>query len=307
MPIHPQAQAVIDGNGWGALDPATVGVDALRQAMNTRLIELAGIGPELESVADGIIDSGPAPIPVRINRPVATDLPLPLFIYFHSGGYCVYDIDTADAQCRRIALEAHCVVMSVGYRLAPEAKFPAAVDDAWAALQWAASLPEALGADPARIAIGGESCGGTLATVCALRARDGGGPTLRLVVLSCALLEIGPPDPLAQTSLAEWMRDQDLNKADDAFDFRASPLRHPDLGRLPPHLILTGEFDGLRGQCAAYAAKLDAAGSPVSFHEFPGMIHNFTGMGAAIDDAARGIALISAGLRSAFDDRPVIA
>ncbi|MEQ8249522.1 MAG: alpha/beta hydrolase [Alphaproteobacteria bacterium] len=302
MPIHPQAQAVIDGNGWSTLDPAVVGVDTLRQAMNTRLIELAGVGPALHAVTDDLIDSGTGQIPVRIYQPVAPDTPLPVFIYFHSGGYCVYDIDTADAQCRTIALETRCIVLSVGYRLAPEAKFPAAVDDAWAALQWAASSPAALNADPARIAIGGESCGGTLATVCALLARDGNGPALRLVVLSCALLEMGRRDPLAPPSLAGWMRDQYLGDPNDADDFRASPLRHPDLGRLPPHLILTGEFDGLRGQCAAYAAKLDAAGTTVTFKEFPGMIHNFTGMGAALDDAAHGISMISAGLRSALGD-----
>ncbi len=307
MPIHPQAQAVIDGNVWTTLDPDKVGIDELRRIMNSRLVDLAGVGPELHAVTEITIRSQGAKIPVRIYQPAVLHAPLPIFVYFHSGGYCVYDIDTADAQCRRIAKEANCIVASVGYRLAPEAKFPAAVEDAWAALNWVASGPAGLNVDTGAIAVGGESCGGTLATVCALLAREAGGPGLRLVVLSCALLEMGTAEPGAAKTLASWMRDQYLGSASDAHDFRASPLRHPDLAGLPPHLIVTGEFDGLRDQCAAYAARLRAAETPAAFHEFPGMIHNFTGMAAAIDDTAPAITLISGALSQSFRVGPVIA
>ncbi len=304
MTIHPQAQAVVDGNTWGHLDPDTVGIAALREAMNTRLIELAGRGPDLAAVNDVSIKTDDVRIPVRIYKPRNSDAAPPVYVYFHSGGYCVYDIDTADAQCRVMARDADCVVVSVGYRLAPEAPFPAAAEDAWAALRWIVEEAGSIGIDADRVAVGGESCGGTLATVCALRARDAGHPTLRQVVLSCALLEMGAPRPGETRTLATWMRDQYLTTPGAEDDFRASPLRHPDLGHLPPHLLLTGEHDGLREQAYQYAERLKQAGTMAELHDFPGMIHNFTGMRAALDDAQHGLDLIARTLRSAFSVTP---
>ena len=153
MPPHPQAQAVIGKSTWTDLDPGKVGIDELRRIMNAHLIELAGSGPVLPKVFDVTIAAPSAPIPVRVYRPVLGRERLPVFIYFHSGGYSVYDIDTADAQCRTIAKTANCIVVSVGYRLAPEAPFPAAVDDAWAAVQWVATDPDVLCADVRRLAV----------------------------------------------------------------------------------------------------------------------------------------------------------
>ena len=304
MPLHPQAQAVVEGNTWNSVDPDEIGIDALRATMNARLIELAGTGPEVAMVADFAIDSGTAKIPMRVYRPRPSGIPLPAFVYFHSGGYCVYDIDTADAQCRVIANQADCVVVSVGYRLAPEARFPAAVDDAWAALRWVASHSQDIGIDGRTLAVGGESCGGTLATVCALLARDAGKPVLRAAVLSCALLMMGPARVGEMKTLATWMRDQYLRKAEDAVDWRASPMRRPDLVGLPPHLLITGEFDGLREQAYAYAEGLNEAGNRTEIADFPGMIHNFTGMRAALDDADAGLALTARFLREAFAESP---
>jgi len=304
MTMHPQARAVVEGNDWTGVDPDTIGIARLRTMMNARLVELAGAGPALEIVRDLSIDSGGAAIPIRLYRPRPMGTPLPAYVYFHSGGYCVYDIDTADAQCRAIAQAADCAVVSVGYRLAPEAPFPAAVDDAWAAVCWVATGPKDIDVDPTRIAVGGESCGGTLATVCTMLARQRGAPALCGAVLSCALLEIGAANEGETRTLATWMRDRYIATPGAERDYRASPLRHPDLSGLPPHLLITGEYDGLRDQAYRYAARLKEAGTACDLHDFPGMIHNFTGMRAALDDAQRGLDLVAEALNTYFSAVP---
>ena len=304
MTLHPQAQAVLDGMASrGTLDPAALSPQAVRQAMDAQLMALRAPAPEVGKVEDRHIDGPGGPLPVRIYWPVGEAPPnrLPIYLYFHSGGYVVYDIETADPQCRIMANAAPCIVISVGYRLAPEARFPAPVEDCFAAVRWAAANADSLGGDAARLAVGGESCGGTMASVVSILARDAGGPAIRQVVMCGPLTELKePPQDTDIGKIAAWFRNLYIRSPEDALDFRASPQLADDVSGLPPTLIVTAEYDGLLAQGEAYAEKLRLAGVSVEYACFEGMIHNFTGMGGAIDAAQDGLDLIAARLQEAF-------
>ena len=303
MPIDPQSQRVLDQDpGFGDdFDPAKTTVQAVRRTLDERQRALAGTGPQVARVEDRDIPGPAGPIPVRIYWPVEAATPTGIYVYLHSGGYIAYGIETADPGCRVIANAAGCIVVSVAYRLAPEAKFPAAVDDCFAAVQWSAAAGTELGAAKARLAVGGESCGGAMASVVSMLARDAGGPALAQVVMCCPLTHLWePPQDTGMGRLAGWFRGLYLRSDEDEFDFRASPQHATDVGRLPPTLIVTGEYDPLRPQGEAYAAKLRAARTGVEYAEFAGMIHNFTGMGGAIDKAGDGLARVAGTLRRAF-------
>ncbi len=304
MPLHPQAQAVLDDLGSRRqIDPAAMSPQAVREVMDAQLMALRAPAPEIGKVEDRHIDGPGGPLPLRIYWPQADAGPdgLPIYLYFHSGGYVVYNIDTADPQCRILAGAANCIVISVDYRLAPEARFPAPVEDCFAAVQWAAQHAASIGGDAGRLAVGGESCGGTMASVVSILARDAGGPAIRRVVMCCPLTELKePPQDTEIGKIAAWFRNLYIRTPEDALDFRASPQLAVDVGGLPPTLILTAEYDGLRSQGETYAEKLRLAGVSVDYVCFEGMIHNFTGMGGAIDAAQDGLDLIATRLREAF-------
>ena len=303
MAIDPQAQRVLDQDpGFGDdFDPAATTPQAVRRLLDERQRALAGAGPQVARVEDRNIPGPGGLIPVRIYWPAATSRTPGIYVYLHSGGYVAYNLDTADPGCRVIANAVPCVVVSVGYRLAPEAKFPAAVEDCFAAVEWAAAAAAGLGADTNRIAVGGESCGGAMASVVSILARDAGGPPLVQVVMCCPLTHIWePPQETGGGRLAAWFRRLYLRSDEDEFDFRASPQHAADVTGLPPTLMVTGEFDPLKPQGEAYAAKLRAAGVVVDYAEFSGMIHNFTGMGGAIDMAGEGLDRVATALRGAF-------
>ena len=294
---------MVDGLGRrGSLDATTMTPQSVREIMDAQLMALRAPAPEVGRVEDRRIDGPGGPLPVRIYWPAGAGNPeLPIYLYFHSGGYVVHNIETADPQCRIIANAVNCIVISVGYRLAPEAKFPAPVDDCYAATQWAAQNAAGIGGDSRRLAVGGESCGATMASAVSILARDAGGPALRQVVMCCPLTELKePPQDTEIGRIAAWFRHLYIRSDEDALDFRASPQLANDVGGLPPTLILTAEFDGLRPQGEAYAEKLRAAGVAVDCACFDGMIHNFTGMGGALDAAQDGLDHIAATLRRAF-------
>lgn len=304
MPLHPQAQAVIDGMGSRRqINPATMSPQAAREVMDAQLMALRAPAPEVGKVEDRRIDTPGGPLPIRIYWPLGDATPggLPIYLYLHSGGYVAYNIETADPQCRILANAANCIVISVGYRLAPEARFPAPVEDCFAATQWAARHAAAIGGDAERLAIGGESCGGTMASVVSILARDAGGPAIRCVVMCCPLTDLKePPLDSEMGEIAAWFRNLYIRAPEDALDFRASPQLADDVGGLPPTLVLTAEYDGLLAQGEAYAEKLRQAGVSVDYACFEGMIHNFTGMGGALDTAQEGLDLIAGRLRKAF-------
>lgn len=253
--------------------------------------------------------AGPA-IPARLYRPRQGGAPLPLLVYFHGGGWVIGDLETHDVVCREIANRAGIGVLSIDYRLAPEHKFPAAVEDAFAATRWAAKEAPSLGFDPARLAVGGDSAGGNLAAVVSLLAREQGGPPIAFQLLIYPATDLGMAHPshqrwaegyLLTRPTMEWFRAHYLtDPAREIADWRVSPLRAPDLRGLPPAFVLTAEYDPLVDEGEDYAARLAAAGVPVATHRVPGMIHGFLTMGRAIPAANEALGLIAERLRAAL-------
>ena len=266
--------------------------------------------PQIGAVRD-LLAEGAQAIPLRVYRPagVADSRRLPVLVYFHGGGWVIGDLETHDVMCRQLTAEAGVSVISVDYRLAPEHKFPAAVDDAWAATRWIAAHAAELGVDADRLAVGGDSAGGNLAAVVALLARDAGGPRIALQILlypvtdlereSQSYADLADGYMLTRDSM-RWFRAQYLAKEQDAADWRVSPLRAPSLVGLPPALVVTAGYDPLRDEGEAYARRLREAGVSVDAVSFGGMIHGFVPMGRLIDTAFRGVSLITGSLRQAL-------
>jgi len=309
MPLDPDAQTLLD-MVRAANRPAfeTVG------AAEARLLYMAGrrvLAPEPMPVAETLDMTMPGPggpIPLRLYRPSADDR-LPVLVFFHGGGWVVGDIETHDTVCRHLANRAECAVISVDYRLAPEHKFPAAVEDSYAAALWVADNAAALGVDPARLAVGGDSAGGNLAAAVSLMARDAGAPRI------CYQLLIYPATDAAMRhdsiarfaegyvltrSTMRWFYEQYLRSPDDAADWRVSPLVAPDLAGLPPALVLTAGYDPLCDEGDAYAASLAAAGVPVEHRRFAGQIHGFATNGKIIRAAESALDAAAAALKQAW-------
>jgi acetyl esterase len=247
-------------------------------------------------------------LPLRVYRPAGTR-PLPALLYFFGGGWVLGTIDTADGVSRRLANSSGALVAVVGYRLAPEHPFPCAVDDCYAALRWMAGHADEIGADPARLAVGGDSAGGNLAAAVALLAQRGG-PRL-----AGQLLVYPNTDQLAddesmraaadrflfnQHSVA-WYRQHYLTRPEDAASPLASPLRAPSLAGLPPALVITAEYDPLRDQGEAYARRLADEGVPVELSRYPGMVHGFFTMAGTVGASRTAIAQAAATLRAWFE------
>jgi acetyl esterase len=267
--------------------------------------------PEIGSVRNLTAEGPHGLIPLRVYRPagVPDGTRLPAHVYFHGGGWVIGDVNTHDVLCRQLTAASGASVISVDYRLAPEHKFPAAADDAWAATTWVVAHANELGLDASRLAVGGDSAGGNLAAVVALMARDAGGPAIRLQVLIYPVTDI-MRETRSYGDFAEgymltrdsmhWFFAQYLMSSDDARDWRASPLRAPSLANLPPALIVTAGFDPLRDEGEIYAGRLRDAGNMVDYVCYGGMVHGFLGMGKLIDTAGRAIAHIGESLRQAF-------
>ena len=253
--------------------------------------------PELKSVAPLAIPSPSGSIPARIYTPLklrnAGGL-APGLVFFHGGGWVIGDLDTHDVVCRKLADEGELIVISVDYRLAPEHKFPAAVDDAIAATAWIAGHAQELGIDASRLVVGGDSAGGNLAAVVAIAARDGNGPAISGQVLIYPATDFAMTHPshrepetslLLTHSVIKWFRDHYLNGATDAHDWRASPARVATLVGLPPAYVLTAGADPLRDEGDQYARRLKEAGVAVTYKHFPGQFHGFFTMGKLLQQA----------------------
>ena len=209
-------------------------------------------------------------------------------IYFHGGGFVIGDLDTHDALCRALAHESDAVVIAIDYRRAPENKFPAAVEDAHAATLWIARHTAQLGIDAGRLAIGGDSAGGTLATVIAMRCRDTNGPALAAQVLLYPVLDVISFETGSYLEFAEnyqltrkamqWFAAHYLASPEDGLNPEASPFLAKNLAGLPPALVVTAEFDPLRDEGEQYAERMQAAGVKVTAIRYPGMIHGFAAM-----------------------------
>jgi acetyl esterase len=245
----------------------------------------------LESVVNRSIALPHGDVRVRIYHP-HTRRHLPMLVFFHGGGFVLGSLDSHDSLARMLALGADCIVVSVDYRLAPEHRFPTAVEDCFAALCWAHEHAVELGAVGEKIIVGGDSAGGNLATVAALRARDEGGPVLAGQLLVYPVTQLRAP--LAGSMLTNgegyflraidmtWFEDMYLGATGAEGHAHASPLSAPDLTQLPPALVLTAEFDPLLDQGIAYARRLGEARVQVDHRHYAGAIHGFFGMPTAI-------------------------
>jgi acetyl esterase len=308
MPLDPQARAVLDTLDTGAVpDLSSVPPELMRQGFAALLRE--SDEPEPVAKVEDTVFPGPAgAIPVRVYRPETVGT-LPLLVYFHGGGFVICDLETHDGVCRQLANRARCVVVSVDYRLAPEARFPAGLEDCYAATRYAADHAAELGVDPDRIAVAGDSAGGNLATVVSLMARARGGPSLRHQLLvypvtnhdfDTSSYHENAEGYLLTRAMMQWFWGHYLEEPGLGDNPWASPLREPDLAGLPPATVLTAEYDPLRDEGEAYAARLREAGVPTTLTRYDGMIHGFFGMTAAIDKAREAMEEAAAALRGAL-------
>ena len=306
MPLDPQAQEVLDLTAALGLPPNHTLTP--EEARANQLARPRAAGPELAKVEDRAIPGSGAQIPLRIYTPEGTG-PFPVLSWFHGGGWVLGNLDTSDATARYLAVEAGCVVVSVDYRLAPEAKFPVPFDDCYAATEWIAQNAAAINADPNKIAVGGDSAGGNLAAAVALKARDRRGPSLALQLLvypvtardfSTGSYRQNADGYLLTTDAMKWFWDHYLANEADAANPYATPMAAKDLSGLPPALVITAEFDPLRDEGEAYAQRLKAAGVATTSSRYDGMIHGFFGMPAVIDKGKQAISEASSALRAAF-------
>ena len=262
--------------------------------------------PEVTEIRRLAAEGPHGEIPMRYYRHGPAGEARPALVYFHGGGWVIGSLDSHDVVCRRIAAASGAIVVSVDYRMGPEHKFPAAVDDAIASTAWVAAHAASLGIDARRIAVGGDSAGGNLATVAAIEARDNHGPDIAAQVL------IYPATDFSMTQeshrlfaegyflsrpLMEYFQRHYLTEADKQ-DWRASPLLMEDLSRLPPALIITAGFDPLRDEGEDYARRLIEAGVLTAIRRYPGEIHGFITMGRLIPQALEAVKDIAAFLRA---------
>jgi acetyl esterase len=286
--LHPEARALLemmDAQGAPPLDSQDP-VEA-RGARTEGMKMLGGEPDALERVENLSVPGPGGDVPVRVYATEHGGL-RPALVYFHGGGFVFGDLDTHDAVCRALAKESGAVVISVDYRLAPEHKFPAGVEDSYAVTLWVAANAERLGIDAGCIGVGGDSAGGNLATVVAMRCRDAGGPALASQVLIYPVTDVSSFETGSHRELGdgyfltrgamEWFTHHYLESADLARHPEVSPLLAPDLSGLPPALVITAEFDPLRDEGEAYAKRLQQAGVPVTVTRYPGMIHGFVSM-----------------------------
>src|SRR5215831_6728271 len=286
MALDPQAQRILDAMAALNLPPTEqMTPTEARESMRART---AALGPveDVARIDDHRVSVDTGEIAVRCYTPAGRG-PLPAYVYFHGGGWVIGDIETHDGICRSLANASGCVVASVDYRLAPEHKYPVAVEDAFAATRWVAREAARLGVDGGRIAVGGDSAGGNLAAAVALMARDGDGPPLALQVLVYPVTHHSFDTPsyrehaegyLLTRSAMRWFWNHYLPRQEDGLEPLASPLLSRSLHGLPPALVITAEYDPLRDEGEAYAARLREAGVPVTVTRYPGMIHGFLRM-----------------------------
>jgi acetyl esterase len=308
--LHPQIQKVLETMATLDLRP----IEAMNPVEARAQMEATAASRKAETLPVARVENrtipGPAgPIPVRIYWPNAAGT-RPAIAYYHGGGHVIGSLDTHDLVARNLCGGAEAVVVSVDYRMGPEHRFPAAVEDSMAALDWAHANAASLGADPDRLGVHGDSAGANLAAVVAIIARDKGGPRLRLQSLVYPVADFRMDSESYKTyatgcgiltaDAMKWFRGHYLRTLDDAEDWRASPLLAPDLAGVAPAIVIAAECDVLHDEGLAYAERLKEAGVPVERHEYAGMIHAFFGMMPAVDDAMNAQRAVWAAFKKAF-------
>ena len=301
MALHPEAQAFLDhGREAGIPSIAQLDPEQAREQARTA-IDLIGPGPDVET-NEFEIQAAAGPVLARRYEPEGA---LGTVVFLHGGGFVICDLDTHDAMCRLLALESGCRVISVAYRLAPEHRFPAGVEDCWDALRWAG---EHYAGTP--LIVAGDSAGGNLAAVCAVRARDRGGPNLALQVLVYPTVdhEFRPSyaergsgtDVFLTTEEMTWFIDHYVPDRADRDNPEVSPIRTPSLAGLPPAIVLTAEYDPLRDEGREYAERLREAGVAVSYHHYADMTHAFFTFGKVMGRGDEAVAQVGSEIRAAI-------
>jgi acetyl esterase len=310
--LHPQARALLKLIEDKGVPPIhTLSPEEARKVYRERRYFTQPEPPEVAQVR-ALAAAGPAgPIPLRLYRPLGStmDQKLPVLVYYHGGGWVIGDLETHDTLCRQLANGSGCAVLAVDYRLGPEHRFPAAVDDAIAAAHWVRANAEALHLDASRRAVGGDSAGGNLAAAVAIAARDARDLPLSFQLLIYPATDMRCVAPshesngqgyLLTKDTITYFHDHYIDDPRHDLDWRASPLLHEDLSLLPPAFVLTAGFDPLRDEGMQYAQKLTEAGTPSTLVCFERQIHGFILMGRVLDEANAAVAMCATQLRQAL-------
>jgi acetyl esterase len=305
MPLDPQAKIILEEDaarnlpGYHELPPP---------AARKQMLDLAPpVDPDLmaERVADQKISGPDGKIPIRLYYPKRKP-PYPAVVYFHGGGWVIGNLETHHALCHALSKKSDCLVVAVDYRLAPEHPYPAAVEDAYAATCWVADNAETIQANADRMAVLGDSAGGTQATVVAMMARDRAKPRIRLQVLIYPITDYNFDTPsylqnaedyMLTRDLMMWFWNQYLENKPVVDHPYVSPVRAENLNHLPEALILTAEYDPLRDEGEAYAKRLQEAGIKVTVTRYDGMIHGFIRMTSRLDKARQALDEITGTLK----------
>jgi acetyl esterase len=305
MPLDPQAKDLLERLRRTRMPGLERLPLPLARATYATVIPLAGPREEVARVEDRLI---PGNLSVRIYTPEGSG-PRPALIYFHGGGWVVGSLDTIDNPCRQLANASGCTVISVGYRLAPEHKFPIPVEDSYWATRYIAEHAADFDVDPAKIAVGGDSAGGNLAAAVTMLARDRGGPSLAFQLLIYPPTDTALDTPshrefakgFALTRVEiQWFLRQYLVRPEDGLLPLVSPLKAKSLRGLPPACIITAEFDPLRDEGEAYAARLRTSSVPAETRRFDGMIHGFFQLAGIMDQGKKAIQHAAAALKAAL-------
>jgi len=310
VPLDPQLQAMRDQRERDHVPPLYTLSLSQARAADLASIRAGGGEPEpVHEVASLTIPGPGGDLPLRLYRPTG-GRPLPALLYFFGGGWVLGSIDTADGVSRALANATGALVVVPGYRLAPEHPFPAAIDDCHAALRWVAAHAGEIGADPARLAVGGDSAGGNLAAAATLLARADDLPLAGQLLVYPNTDQLAGDEPATGTDddpflfnrhSVAWYRRHYLASPGDAESPLASPLRADTLAGLPPALVITAEYDPLRAEAEAYASRLADEGVPVDLTRYPGMAHGFFTMLGTLDASRAAIAQAAAHLGKCFD------
>ncbi len=306
MPLHPQVQLMLDG--LAAIGgPRTADLSPAEARIGYRQLASLEQPEEVARVDDRAIPGPHGDIPIRVYAPDEAIGGRPgLLVWLHGGGWVLGDLDTADATCRALANRSGAVVVSVDYRLAPEHRAPVALEECFAALVWVAENADLLGATSDRLAVGGDSAGGNLAALLCRKVRDEFGPEIDFQLLVYPVTDLTLSHPSMEENADGYLLTRDtmawfvghyLGAEGDPSDPAVSPLRLESCAGLPPALVITAEFDPLRDEGEAYAARLRDAGVPVEVVRFDGQIHGFFGMASVLEDGQAAVELAGKALR----------
>mgnify|MGYP000234603091 CR=1 FL=1 len=308
--LDPQAKALLDLMAARGVPPTHTLTPQVARSFYLERRSVTQPEPTPVASVRNLAAPGPAgEIPLRLYRPDGLPALAPTLVYFHGGGWVMGDLDTHDVLCRALAAQGACAVVAVDYRLGPEHRFPAAVDDALAATRWLHAQAASLGLDAARMAVGGDSAGGNLAAVVSLALRDAGDacvPRLQLLIYPATDQRALAPSHtsngqgyLLTADTIAYFQGLYLRPTDVA-DWRASPLLHGNFAGLPPALVLTAGYDPLRDEGLQYADALSSAGTPAQYLCFERQIHGFITMGRVLDEANTAVGLCALALRRAW-------